>query len=273
MAGCLEIEVSYYHMPRRAGVGEGDFHRRSLQWKLPAEAVALVMVDVWSNHYITTHLERGREITVTRMLPVLEMFRRLGATVVHAPSADCRWKYGELSTPVSEVREEARSEGNAAGADWPPKEFRSKSGDYESFGRPVDPRDEVFDEIIKKRSIVPEVEPREGDCVIFDGEQLHRVLAERRVHTLFYAGFAANMCVPHRDYGMRAMKGRGYDIVLIRDCTTAIEMADTVEEMKLTQGAVLDTEVNVGYTVTSGELLTAGSQHKLPKVGETSLIM
>ena len=84
------------------------------------------------------------------------------------------------------------------------------------------------------------------------------MLAERRVHTLFYSGFAANMCVPHRDYGMRAMDKRGYDVVLIGDCTTAIEMADTVEEMALTKAAILDVEVNVGYTVSSGDLLAGG---------------
>ena len=45
------------------------------------------------------------------------------------------------------------------------------------------------------------------------------------------------MCVPHRDYGMRAMSKRGYDVVLIEDCTTTIEVADTVEEMALTKAA------------------------------------
>ena len=116
---------------------------------------------------------------------------------------------------------------------------------------------ERFKEIIEKRSIVPEVEPRDGDCVIFDGAQLHGVLAERRVHTLLYAGFAANMCVPHRDYGMRAMGKRGYDVVLIEDCTTAIEVADTLEGMALTKAAIVDVAVSVGHTVSSGDLLAA----------------
>ena len=131
-------------------------------------------------------------------------------------------------------------------------------GEISFPGGARDPEDRVFKEIIEKRSIVPEVEPREGDCVIFDGAQLHGVLAERRVHTLFYVGFAANMCVPHRDYGMRAMSKRGYDVVLIEDCTTAVEVADTVEGMALTKAAILDVEVSGGYTVSSGDLLVAG---------------
>ena len=65
------------------------------------------------------------------------------------------------------------------------------------------------------------------------------------------------MCVPFRDYGTRAMAARGYDIVLVRDCTTAIEVTDTVEDLMLSRAAVIDTELNVGYTVTSSELLAA----------------
>ena len=256
----LDLAVSYYRMPRRAGVDECDFHRRSLQWSLCTESIALVLVDVWSNHYISTHLARGRQIAIERILPVMEMFRRLGATVVHAPSPDCRWRYGDLSTPVAgdDAEDRPPEAGGEDRVEWPPQEFRKKTGPYESLGKPKDPEDAAFQAIIEKRSIIPEVEPREGDCVIFDGEQLHRVLAERRLHTLFYVGFAANMCVPHRDYGMRAMNKRGYDVVLIRDCTTAIEMADTVGEMALTKAAILDVEVNVGYTVSSGDLLAAG---------------
>ena len=75
VAANLDFDVFYYHMPRRAGVEEGDFHRESLRWSLPVESIALVLVDVWSDHYISTHLARGRKIAVERILPVLEMFR------------------------------------------------------------------------------------------------------------------------------------------------------------------------------------------------------
>ncbi len=272
MAAKLDFEVFYYHMPRRAGVEEGDFHRESLRWSLPVESIALVLVDVWSDHYISTHLARGRKIAVERILPVLEMFRTIGAVVVHAPSPDCRWKYGDLSTPVGGGEGGGLARGDDRGrergepppritssdrVEWPPEEFRKKTGPYESLGKPRHPEDRDFEEIIEKRSIVPEVEPRDGDCVIFDGAQLHGVLAERRVHTLLYAGFAANMCVPHRDYGMRAMGKRGYDVVLIEDCTTAIEVADTLEGMALTKAAIVDVAVSVGHTVSSGDLLAA----------------
>ena len=74
---------------------------------------------------------------------------------------------------------------------------------------------------------------------------------------LFYVGFAANMCVPFRDYGMRAMKDRGYEIILVEDCTTAIEVEDTADELILSRACKIDAALTVGYTVQSADLLAA----------------
>ncbi|MCZ6632359.1 MAG: isochorismatase family protein, partial [bacterium] len=151
-----------------------------------------------------------------------------------------------------------RSSGSSASSDsWPPAEFQQKSGAYEKWARPQDSSDPVFDAILKDRKIISEVEPQPGDDVIVTGDQLHRLLSHRKILHLFYTGFAANMCVPFRDYGMRAMKDRGYDITLIRDCTTAIEIADTAEGLDLTRAAVIDTELNIGYSVSSEAVIQA----------------
>ena len=138
--------------------------------------------------------------------------------------------------------------------DWPPAEFRRKTGAYVGLGRPVDPQDDEFERIIAERSMIPEVLPQAGDCVVFTGDQLHAVLRHRGVTTLFYVGFAANFCVPNRDYGMRTMRSRGYDIVLVRDCTAAIEVADSVEDLRLTAAAVQDVETVIGYSIDSAQL-------------------
>ena len=249
----FEIDVDYYHMPRRAGMQEKDFKRSNLHWHLPVQQAALILVDMWSEHYVLSHLARGQQITTERIVPLLETFRRVGATVVNAPSPGCAPRYEHLLTRV---------DGTLAGTavppsapkllpDWPPKEFRNKTGAFASLGKPVDPKDEEFDRIIAERSMIPEVEPHETDCVVFTGDQLHSVLRDRGATTLFYVGFAANFCVPNRDYGMRAMGGRGYDIVLVRDCTAAIEVADSVDGLRLTAAAVQDVETVIGYSIDS----------------------
>lgn len=72
---------------------------------------------------------------------------------------------------------------------------------------------------------------------------------------MFYAGFAANICVQRRDYGVWAMLDRGYNIVLLRDCTTAIEHAETWDGMWLTRSSILDMELRAAST--TGEALAS----------------
>ncbi len=96
--------------------------------------------------------------------------------------------------------------------------------------------------------------------VVETGDDLHDLLHQRGILYLFYVGFAANICVPFKSYGMRAMKDRGYEIILVRDCTTAIETEDTLGTMDITRNAVRDTELNIGYTVSSAELVSACGQ-------------
>jgi nicotinamidase-related amidase len=255
----FEIDVDYYHMPQRSGMRESDFERASLHWSLPAERAALVLVDMWNEHYVLSHLERGGQITRERIVPLAQAFRDAGATVVHAPSPDCLHRYEQRLTRV---------EGTPAGPavpprpepllpDWPPAEFRRKEGEFAGLGKPRDEKDAEFDRIIAERHLMPQIEPHDEDALVFTGDQLHAVLRDRGATTLFYCGFAANFCVPNRDYGMRAMRSRGYDIVLVRDCTSAIEVADTVDDLVLTAAAVRDVEVTIGYSIDS-QTLRAG---------------
>ena len=254
----IRLDVRYYHLTRKASVEEKDFHLRILQHEYPVDRIALVLVDVWSDHFVSTHLQRGRNITIERILPVADAFRSVGAAVIHAPSPDCAKRYAAWTRFAGD--EEVFGRSSPPGDDWPPAEFRSGTGDYEEWAQPKDPHDEVFEDIIKNRRIIPEAEPRAGDDVIVTGAQLHRLLKHRGILHLFYAGFAANMCVPFRDYGMRAMNDRGYDIILIRDCTTAIEVAETSENLDLSRAAVIDTEVNIGYTTSHSDLVAACRQ-------------
>ena len=207
-------------------------------------------VDVWSELYIQTLVDRTTQITLERIAPVQEAFRGLGALVVHGPSPDCARNYPQWL-------EEEMEGPQTPGADWPPVEFRKKEGDYAGFARPYSEQTEEFERIIRERSIVSEGAPKGDDRVVVNGEALHRLLEHRGGLFLYYMGFATNMCVPFRDYGMRAMKDRGYEIILVEDCTTAIEVEDTADELALSRACKIDAALTIGYTVQSADLLAA----------------
>ena len=253
--GNIELDIRYYHRPQNVGISEGDIYHNTLHRSLRASEIALVLVDVWSDHHIATHLQRGRDITLKHIRPAIEVFRRLGAAVIHAPGPECAEKYARWIRYAKEG--DARGVSSPVDDDWPPAEFRNITAAYKRLARPSESGRQAVRDIAKNRRIIEEIAPQDDDEVVANGNQLHRLLRARQIPHLFYAGFAANICVPFKDYGMRAMKDRGYEIVLIRDGTTAIETADTIERMALTKNAIRDTEFNIGYTVSSSELIGA----------------
>ena len=90
--------------------------------------------------------------------------------------------------------------------------------------------------------------PEPEDFVVATGGQLHHLCRHQGIVHLFYAGFAANICAQRRDYGVWAMLERCYNIVLLRDCTTAIEHSETWDGMWLTRASILDMELRAAST-------------------------
>jgi nicotinamidase-related amidase len=93
--------------------------------------------------------------------------------------------------------------------------------------------------------------------VPWDGATLRRLLAERRILHLIYVGFSANMCIQFKEYGMRDQAKRGYNCILLRDCTNAFESADTLGDELLLRAAVREIEFAVGWTATGKDFIKA----------------
>jgi nicotinamidase-related amidase len=142
------------------------------------------------------------------------------------------------------------------GPEWPPEDLRRRSGAYASLTRPSEPHIERWRKESPTRKIVEFLGPEPEDYVVATGEQLHRLCQHREIVHLFYAGFAANICVQRRDYGVWAMIERGYNIILLRDCTSAIEHSETWDGMWLTRCSILDMELRAAST-TSEALVSA----------------
>jgi len=256
--GQLTLVCRYCRLGWDAGVPprEEHFTLAEQTFTLPAEQCALVLVDCWDNHYVRSHLERTNRIVAERIAPTVAACRRTGVAVVHAPSPPTAQKYPQWIAYASEA--ELGFAPPPPTPAWPPADFRDRTGEHACFGKPSEPaiEEEARTELPFQR-IVATLAPQEGDFVIATGEQLHRLLHHRRILHLLYAGFAANMCVPGRDYGTRAMRQRGYNLILLRDCTTAIEGPGTTATEALTQAAILEHEMIVGHTATSADLIAA----------------
>jgi nicotinamidase-related amidase len=260
MAMTLQTPCRYYRVYTDPDVPciESNFHYVERCLPIPVEQAALVLVDVWSTHYVDSWFQRAAEVTQTKVVPLLDAARQVGMTIAHAPSPFIVEKRGyETAKP------EISSQSSRPASDWPPAAFRGiyRSGKFTDFGRNQEPRlREAMTRYETEMDIAAPAKPLPGETVIRNGAELHALLTERRILHLFYAGFATNWCVLHRDYGMLAMNERGYNLILVRDATTGIEFHDTVDTLAATDMTIREIETKWAWSTTTAAFVEACRQ-------------
>ena len=253
----LDVPCRYYRVYTDPEVScdEPNFGFVERRLPIPVEQSALVLVDVWSTHYIDSWLQRAGQVTREKIVPLLRAAHRLGMTTIHAPSPRVVESYHPESMPPP-----APPTPPAPASDWPPSAFRGiyRSGEHAPFGRDQEPRlQEALARYVTELKIADAVRPLPGEHVIATGQQLHELLAERGILHLIYVGFATNWCVIGRDYGIIAMNERGYNIVLVRDATTGVEFHDTVDGLTATEITVREVETKYAWSTTTDALVDA----------------
>ncbi len=168
--------------------------------------------------------------------------------IIHAPAPEAARLHPNWINPDTGSKPEKVS------SEWPPKEFRNLSGVYSRYRRPVEPR-EAERQSLPPLRIHPKVEPLPGEAVIATGDELHRYLKQKGILFLFFAGFNTNACILSRDYATIEMGKRGYQVLLVRDCTTGMESSESQATLAQTNGAILQLEMFGQYTVASGEII------------------
>lgn len=245
----LHIRPRYYRWHVDPGIEwtEANTGHACLDWEIPLSQAALVLVDVWDKHYLADTDARAQEIILNKIRPLLGESRRAGLQLIHAPSPRLAEQYPERR--VDPGAEERRR------ADWPPPAFRNKEAAYQQFAQPFEPRGRERDELAASYRIHPAAEPEGGDVVIATGEELHCYCEREQILFLLYLGFYTNACILLRDYGTLEMARRGYEIVLLSDCTTGMESCETHGELWQTRSAILSLEMFGKYSITSQQLL------------------
>ena len=84
----LQLKVQYFQdsTPKEVPCREENFVVRELEFALPVEQTALVLVDLWNVHHIDSWIERAEAVTKEVIAPLIERAREGGLTIVQAPS-------------------------------------------------------------------------------------------------------------------------------------------------------------------------------------------
>jgi nicotinamidase-related amidase len=253
--GIFRVRPRYFRLYTDSGVelAEENFRYRELDWAIPLQRAALVSLDVWDSHFARDTLERIEKITVERIAPLVEVCRAEGLQVIHAPAGPVAQKQANWVKLIPEEEKPQPVWPNSP--DWPPAEFRRKQGEYAGYARPDEPQNaERNRHREERRDFHPAVRPVGDEAVVLDGEELHRLCHQRGILFLFYVGFNTNACIVMRDYGTFTMHARGYEAILVRDCTTGMETHETVGDLTCTRGQIATLEQFGIYTVTAENL-------------------
>ncbi|MEM7131625.1 MAG: isochorismatase family protein [Chloroflexota bacterium] len=250
----LNLNVRYFQdsTPSNVPCREENFVRREIPMALPVAQTALVLVDVWNIHFIESWLERAKQVTIKSVVPVLDAARTLGLTVIHAPSPPVAEQFAQV--------ERHESPPKLPDPTWPPLAFRRRKGEYTAFRGPRDQPPSIgihWDKLAPQLSISSAIQVLDHECMVATGQQLHDFLEERRILHLIYAGFATNWCILNRDYGMRAMAQRGYNLILLRDATTGVEFPDTLYNLFTTEMAIREVEQQCGFSASNDDFFAA----------------
>ena len=251
----LSIHPRYYRWHVDPGIEwlESNTDYATLNWDIPISQVALVLVDVWSSHYLKDTAERAEYIINKKFVPLLAACRKSGITVIHAPSPAVATIHPNW-VKLAKESEIGCNEDNS----WPPADFREKKGRYQSYARPAEPREAERLKIAFPHVFHPKVSPVGNEPVIAWGEELHRYCKQKGILFLLYAGFNTNACLITRSYSLLQMNiNKGYETVLLRDCTTGMESKYSQATMSQTEGAILFFEMSGQYSITSEEVLAS----------------
>jgi nicotinamidase-related amidase len=262
-----------YPLPGQSWEDESEwgFSERTLE--ISPDEVALVMVDCWNMGYGPEPLaadlgwiaEMNPSFRAARacgkvmrdfIVPAREAARKAGMTIVHAPAPEVAKKYprhlsekyrapSEEPQPVAKPKEEPWPPGGSGWQHW--NDWRSKewSDAYSEWCR----RD--------LKDIAPPLKPKDDEFVIATGDELHRLLKDRRIRHIIYCGFALNACIPLRDYGAFAFSQRGYGCILLRDASGSIETHLTVRQLSMQSHFEQWFEMMLGYTASTADFIRA----------------
>jgi nicotinamidase-related amidase len=257
-ARTLCVRPRYFRLYTDPGteLAEENMRHNELDWRLPLEQVALVSLDVWNYHFARDTLERIEDLTVNRIAPLVDACRQNGLQVIHAPAGPVAQRHPNWVRLIPE--DERPQPAYPKSPSWPPPDFRGKTGEYAQYARPHEPQDEERNTHREQlRDFHPAVRPVGDEAVVLSGEELHRLCAQRGILFLLYVGFNTNACIVMRDYGTFAMHQRGYEVLLVRDCTTGMETHETTKELICTRGQIASLEQFGAYTVTSAQVVEA----------------
>ncbi|MDE2125114.1 MAG: isochorismatase family protein [Armatimonadetes bacterium] len=191
---------------------EGEIRAEVETREVSPERLALVLCDVWDQHWCRAAADRVDELApaVDR---VVRCARELGAHIIHAPSDVMGHYEGSVARLRAMEAPKADPPPLRPPAEEPPLPVDVSDGGCESEGA-------TPDWVWSRQHAAIGIE--DSDALSDVGDEVYNLLRMWRIETALMMGVHTNMCVLNRSFAIRAMLSRGVDVVLVRDLTDAM---------------------------------------------------
>jgi nicotinamidase-related amidase len=274
----LQLPVRYWPQCPPSDVPLGEYDEKALLYgettlEMAVEQTAFMLVDCWNitregppavpdlakywdYNFIAggiSWLARAEEIVETKIQPCLTRAREIGMAVIHAPSSYIAEHYPQCRTLAQEVEEPPAGPPRR----WPPAEFVAERWQQFMALRYGEECETYWNRLRPALDIADALRPLDHEVVFSTLAQLEHVFAERRILHVILAGFAANACLLQKPGAVADLAALGYQVVVLRDCTTAIEAPWSVDDLAATRATMDYVEMAFGYTATSEDFLEA----------------
>jgi nicotinamidase-related amidase len=238
---------------------------RERQLSIPLKQTALFLMDTWDSY--NPRFKDAMSVNIAKEIkPLLDIARELDVLVMYSPSRPIGYDgklaqeknidlRGPADTPRSEIPEWIKKVEVPANL-WPPIEFIYRVGEYSQYSRYSNPSYIPYTTVL---GIHKDILPKKRSKEFIENKlgTIMKIFKENKILHIFYVGEATNQCIVQRDVGIRNMASLGFNTIIVRDATIGTELNSTFETQQITKAAILDIEMNNGFSVSKENLLNA----------------
>jgi nicotinamidase-related amidase/type 1 glutamine amidotransferase len=243
--------------------GSGRYHSLSDTKSWKAEETAIVICDMWNDHYCRNAARRVGEMA-PRMNEVIKKAREKGVLIIHAPSG-CMEKYAD--TPQRKLAQAApKVKTDEALGSWCYLDPNAEAPMPVKVDQPCDDEGKLRDAVRFFDRQIDTLEIAEGDA-ISDSAEVYYLMKQRGIKNVIIMGVHTNMCVLGRPFGIRQMTRLGQNVALMRDMTdTMYNPADEPFVNHFTGNDLVFEHIERYWcpTITSGDILGDGVVYRFP---------
>jgi len=195
--------------------GSGKYHSITKPGKWDASKTALVICDMWDDHYCRNAARRVSEMA-PRMNRVISAAREKGALIIHCPSG-CMDYYAD--TPQRKLAQAApRVKTKFPLSSWCYLDPQVEAQMPVKVDQPCDDTGKLRERVRFYHKENDALTIADGDAIT-DSAEAYYLMKQKGITNVILMGVHTNMCVLGRPFGIRQMVNAGQNVVFVRDLT------------------------------------------------------